>query len=71
LQIDRCLRLRRAYHHRRIWTWVKIPKSIDVGEWHFSLSELKNASDSSSFIRQHLGIGRAPLQQVNCEKDQT
>jgi hypothetical protein len=46
----------------------KIPKPIDVGEWHFSLSELKTLRISSSFIRQHVVIGRARPQQSIAKK---
>jgi hypothetical protein len=41
----------------------KIHKPIDAGERHFSLSESKNLHISPSFIREHLAIGRACLQQ--------
>jgi hypothetical protein len=41
----------------------QIHKPIDVGEWHFPFSELKTLQISPSFIRQHVSIGWACLQQ--------
>jgi hypothetical protein len=48
----------------------KIPKPIDVGERHFSFSELRNASDFVKFHPPSCSYRTGTPATVNCEKEQ-